>query len=124
MKLATHPAFSTSANETGNVRINVTLRRNRVTIVAVEKQEVLYILCASVVLVMQHAKRMCHIMLSSLVCLGVPYFSTLRVMLKTAQFSGGKVIERTAYILIFCTTFVGKFSHSKENSVRYSNKCA
>jgi len=47
MKLATHPPFSTSVNKTGNVRINITLRRVRVTIIAVEKQEVLYILSAS-----------------------------------------------------------------------------
>jgi hypothetical protein len=33
-----------SGNKTGNVRINVTLRRVRVTIVATEKQKVLHIL--------------------------------------------------------------------------------
>jgi len=79
VKLATHPPFSTSVNKTGNVHINVILRHTHVTIVAVEKQEVLYILCASVVLVMQHAKCMYHIMLSSLVCLDIPYFFTVRV---------------------------------------------
>ena len=31
-------------NRTGNVRINVTMRRVRVTIVAVQKQEILHIL--------------------------------------------------------------------------------
>jgi len=40
-----------------------------------------------------------------------------------AQFSGAKVIVHTACILIFCTTFVGKFSHSKENVVRYYHNC-
>jgi len=36
---------------------------------------------------------------------------------------GGGVIEHTTCILIFCTTFVGKFSHSKENAVRYYRNC-
>jgi hypothetical protein len=42
-------------NKTGNVLTNVTFRRIRVTIVAVEKQKVLHILCVSVALVIQHA---------------------------------------------------------------------
>jgi len=92
MKLATHPIFSTSVNETGIVHIKVTLRRIRVTIVAVEKQEVLYVLSASVALVMRHAKRMRHIILSSLVCRGVPYFSTLRVCQKRLNFRGQKLL--------------------------------
>jgi hypothetical protein len=33
--------------------------------------------CVSVALLIQHAKRMRHIILSSVVCLAVPYFSTL-----------------------------------------------
>jgi hypothetical protein len=56
--------------------VNVTLRRVRVTIVAVEKQNVLHYECASVALVIQHAKRMRRIILSSVACLAVPYFST------------------------------------------------
>ena len=55
---------------------NVTLRHVRVT-VALEKQYVLNILSVSVSLVIQHAKRMRRIILSSVDCLAVPYFSTL-----------------------------------------------
>jgi hypothetical protein len=36
-----------------------------------------YSKCVSVALVIQHAKRMCRIILSSVACLAVPYFSTL-----------------------------------------------
>ena len=56
---------------------DVTLRRFHVTVVAVEKQEVLHILSVSVGLVIQHAKRMCCIILSSVACQALPYFSTL-----------------------------------------------
>jgi hypothetical protein len=48
-------------NRTDNISVNVTLRRVHVTIVAEQK----------------HAQRMCHIGLSSVTCLVVPYFSTL-----------------------------------------------
>jgi hypothetical protein len=51
---------------------NVTFKRVRVTIAAVEKQEVIYTLSAA--LVIQHAKS---IILSSVACLAVPYVSTL-----------------------------------------------
>jgi L-lactate utilization protein LutB len=48
---------------TGNLRINVTLRRVHVTIVTVEKQEVF-----------QHSKCVCRIILTSVACLAVPIF--------------------------------------------------
>jgi hypothetical protein len=47
------------------------------TIVADEKQNILHILIMSVALFIRHAKRMRHIILSSVVCLSVPYFPTL-----------------------------------------------
>jgi hypothetical protein len=57
----------------------------------------------SVALVIQNAKRMRHVTLSVLVCLAVPYFSTLshkgRNFLKT-------VIEREICVLIFSTPFI------------------
>jgi len=57
---------------------NVTLRRSRVTIVAVEKQWILHILSVlSAVLVIQHAERVRRIILSSVAFLGLPHFSTL-----------------------------------------------
>ena len=57
--------------------INVILRRNRGTIFAVEKAIRLYILSVFVYLVIQHAKPMRCIMLSSVTCLTLPYFLPL-----------------------------------------------
>jgi len=59
------------------LRINGTLTRVRVAIVAVVKQEVLHILSVFVALVTQHAQRMSRIILSSVTCLVLPYFATL-----------------------------------------------
>ena len=50
---------------------NVTLRRVRVTTFAVEKRKVLHIRSVFVALVIQHAKRMRRIILSSVACLSV-----------------------------------------------------
>ena len=58
---------------------------------------------------MQHANRMRHIILSSLVCLGVPYFSTLPLCHKRRYFRGKKVIEHTVCILIFVHLLLEKF---------------
>jgi hypothetical protein len=54
------------SNKTGNVRINVTLRRVLATIVAVETQLLLRIVSVRVALVIQHAKRMRHIVIGGL----------------------------------------------------------
>jgi hypothetical protein len=67
---------------TGNARtVNVTPRRVRATTVEVEKQEVVHILCVcvclSLELLIQHAKLMRRIILSSVTCVALPYFSTL-----------------------------------------------
>ena len=53
---------------------NVTLRRGRVTTVAMEKQ---YSECESLALVIHHAKRMHRIISSSVACPAVPHFPTL-----------------------------------------------
>jgi hypothetical protein len=54
----------------------VIFRRVRVTIVAVEKQlSITYSECVSVILIIQHAMRMCRIILSSVSCLALPLFS-------------------------------------------------
>ena len=57
---------------------NVTLRRVRLTIVAVEKAiSIAYSQSVSLALVMRHAKRMRRIILSTVACLAVQNVSTL-----------------------------------------------
>jgi hypothetical protein len=57
---------------------NVILMRVRVTFAAVEKGIcITYSECVSVALVIKHAKRMRRIILSSVACLTVQYFSIL-----------------------------------------------
>jgi hypothetical protein len=56
----------------------VMLRRVRATIVAVNKAtSIAYSQCVSLALVIRHAKRMCHIVLSTMACLALQKFSTL-----------------------------------------------
>jgi hypothetical protein len=79
-----------------------------------------YFECVSVALVIQHAKHMRRIILSSATCLAIPYFTTLSH--KRHDFRE-KVIEHKIYVLIFSTTFVQNISHSKNNWERYYHKC-
>jgi hypothetical protein len=55
---------------------NAKLRRVRVTTVAVEKKSITSSECESVALLIQHAMRMRRIILSSVACPAVQYFST------------------------------------------------
>jgi hypothetical protein len=74
-----------------------------------------YFECVSVAVVIQHAKRMRRIILSSVACLAVPYFSTLSH--KRYDFRK-KVIGHKMCVLILCTTFVWNISHCTKNSAR------
>jgi hypothetical protein len=73
----------------------------------------------SVALVIQHAKRMRHVILSSVACLAVPYFSTLS---HKQQDFRKKVTEHRMCVLISSTTFVWNISHFRKNSERYYHK--
>jgi hypothetical protein len=72
----------------------------------------------NIALVIGHAKCMRRIMLSSVVCVAVPYFPTVyheRYGLRV----GGRFIERKMCVLIFSTAFVFHFFQSK-NSSKYA----
>jgi hypothetical protein len=73
------------------------------TIVAVEKQLMQYIMSVCVALVIQHAKRMRSTILPSVVCPAVPYFSTLSNKRHDVK---KKVIQYRRYVLSFSTNFV------------------
>ena len=65
-------------NKTGNVRINVTMRRDRLTTVAVQKQKsITYSECGSTKFVIKYAKCMRRITLSSVAGMALTYFPTL-----------------------------------------------
>jgi hypothetical protein len=62
---------------TDNVRVNVTVRRVRETIVVMETQlSITYSKRMSAALAIQQAKRMGRILSSSVTCLALPHFST------------------------------------------------
>ena len=98
------------------------MRRVHETSVAVQKKYILHILCVcvcvcvSVALVIQHAKPMRRIVLSSVVSLAAPYFPTLSHKHNDFRKKG---IEQKMCVLIFCTTFVRNICHSEKNPARY-----
>jgi hypothetical protein len=68
--------------------------------------------CVSVALLIQHAKRMRRIILSSVACVTVLYFYTLSH--KRRHFRKN-VIEYKMFVLIFSTNFVRHICHFKKN---------
>jgi hypothetical protein len=80
---------------------------------------VTYSECVSVALVIQHAKRMRHIILPSVASLAVPYFFTSSH--KWYDFRE-KISEHRMCVLIFCLTLVCYISCSKNHSASYYHK--
>jgi len=72
-----------------------------------------------IVLVTHHAKRMCRITLSSVVCPSVPYFPT--VSHKRQDFRK-KVTQHDMCVLICSINFVWNISHTKESWASYYHK--
>jgi len=90
---------------------NITLRCFRATIVAMEKQYVLYILNVCLEPYVTSMECACFL-LSSIACSALKYFSTLSH--KRHHFRK-KVIENEMCVLIVSTTFVWNISHAKKN---------
>jgi len=87
-------------NRTGDVNINVTLRRVRATIVGEKKAiNITNSECVLVALVIQHAKRMRHIPWSNVVSLALLHFSTL-------THKRHKTLVNTQCVFVFSTNFV------------------
>ena len=78
--------------------------------------------CVCLASVILHAKYMVLIILPSVACLALPYFSHYII---DSKIFGKKVIEHKigGFILIFFTNFVCDVSYSKKNSARYFHKC-
>jgi len=76
--------------------------------------------CLSVAIVIQHAMCMRRIIVPSVACLAVLYFSTFSH--KRHDFRN-RVIGRKICVFIFYTIFVSNMYHSKKNRTRYCRKC-
>ena len=83
-----------------------------------------YSRCLSAALGIQHAKWILPIILSSVACLFLPYFSTLSHKWNNFPEGWGRIIgQRMCFVLLynFCPQ---KISRSKKNSARHCHECA
>jgi len=100
----------------GTVRVNVNIGARLYNQCRCWKPTIItYSECMLVALVIEHAKRMRRIILSSVACPALPYYSTV---FTTARFSKN-VSKDKMFVLIFSTAFVWKISHSYKNSASY-----
>jgi hypothetical protein len=98
-------------------RYNVTILRNVRVIIFPWESNKHYTHCVSAALVIQHAKHTRHIVLSSVACLALPYFSTLPHYNDFME----KVTQHRTCVSIFSTTFVRNISHSKSEILSEMN---
>jgi hypothetical protein len=92
---------------------NVTLRRFRVIIFAVET--LTYSECVSVALVIQHAMRMCRIIFSSVACMTLPHFST-------SSLTRHDFPKNVLFVLIAFTNSVWNISRFKKKRATIDHK--
>jgi hypothetical protein len=98
---------------------NITCRRCRATIVAVESNKC-YIFWVCVYSLRYLLSKAHMLWLSPLACPTL-HFSTLSR--ERHDFRGEKIIEHKMCVLIFATTFVWNVSHSRKNWAIYGKKC-
>jgi len=81
--------------------------------------------CVFVALVIQHSMRMRLIILSSVNCLALQYFSSLRHIRRDFRGGGRGNFEYEKCVLIFCTSFFHNISHSRPNYAKcvYRSSC-
>jgi len=87
--------------------LNVILRRVRVTVVVLGKQQIIPILSVYLTFVIQHAVRMRHIVPSFIVCLAIPHFFFPHIINDTIF--GKNLLNIKSLVLILSTVSSYKF---------------